>query len=97
MVSVVKNKTLIRKQYPDFNMEDKRKILYNQLSKDYELGDFDSFSSKLDDENKRKAFYDAVSKDYDLGDYDSFVSKISNPAPNKHMAIVPPLSSFSSL
>lgn len=58
-------------------MEDKRKILYNQLSKDYDLGDFDSFSSKLDDENKRKAFYDAVSKDYDLGDYDSFVSKIS--------------------
>ena len=58
-------------------MEDKRKILYNQLSKDYDLGDFDSFSAKLDDENKRKAFYDAVSKDYDLGDYDSFVSKIS--------------------
>ena len=82
MVSVVKNKTLIRKQYPDFNMEDKRKILYNQLSKDYELGDFDSFSSKLDDENKRKAFYDAVSKDYELGDFDSFVSKISNPSPN---------------
>lgn len=58
-------------------MEDKRKILYNQLSKDYDLGDFDSFSAKLDDETKRKAFYDAVSKDYDLGDYNSFVTKIS--------------------
>lgn len=74
---MVESKTLTRKQYQDFNMEDKRKILYNQLSKDYELGDFDSFSSKLDDETKRKAFYDTVSKDYDLGDYDSFVSKIS--------------------
>ena len=66
MGSVSKNKTLTRKQYLDFNnMEDKRKILYNQLSKDYDLGDFDSFSAKLDDETKRKAFYDAVSKDYD--------------------------------
>lgn len=61
-------------------MDDKRKVLYDRLSKDYELGDFDSFSAKLDDESKRKAFYDAVSKDYDLGDYESFVGKIKKPA-----------------
>lgn len=58
-------------------MNDKRKVLYEQLSKDYDLGDFDSFSAKLDDENKRKALYDAVSEEYELGDYDSFVNKIA--------------------
>lgn len=59
-------------------MDNKRKVLYDQLSKDYDLGDFESFSAKLNDEGKRKAFYDAVSKDYDLGDYESFVGKIGD-------------------
>ena len=59
-------------------MDNKRKVLYEQLSQDYELGDFNSFSANLDDENKRKAFYDAVSQDYDLGDYDDFNSKIGS-------------------
>ena len=58
-------------------MDNKRKVLYDQLSKDYDLGDFESFSTKLDDDNKRKAFYDAVSKDYDLGDYETFSGKIA--------------------
>lgn len=66
-------------------MDNKRKVLYDQLSKDYDLGDFESFSSKLDDENKRKAFYDAVSKDYDLGDYDTFSGKVTS-EPKQTMA-----------
>ena len=56
----------------------KRRILYNHLSHEYDLGDYESFSRNLDNEKKRKAFYETVSKDYDLGDYETFCKKIQN-------------------
>ena len=54
--------------------DDKRKSLYDQLTGDgYDLGDFQSFSTNLDDSTKRRNLYDAITKDnYDVGDYDSF-------------------------
>ncbi|MEG1543266.1 MAG: JAB domain-containing protein, partial [Tannerellaceae bacterium] len=58
-------------------MDDKRKVLYESLSGDgYDLGDFSSFSEKMNNPEKRKALYDAVGADYDLGDYDTFESKL---------------------
>lgn len=59
-------------------MPDKKKILYDAVSKDYNVGTFDEFSAKLNDPAKRKAFYDGVGKEYSLGTYDEFESKVSN-------------------
>ena len=60
---------------------EKLQILYDGVSKYYELGDFDTFKSKMQDEKKRRIFYDGVSKDFDLGDYETFTSKVSLPSP----------------
>lgn len=59
-------------------MDDKTKILYDQLTKDgYDIGDYNSFSNNVKDDNKRKSLYDAITKDgYDVGDYDTFSAKL---------------------
>lgn len=59
-------------------MNDKTKILYDQLTKDgYDVGDYNSFSNNVKDDNKRKSLYDAITKDgYDVGDYDTFSAKL---------------------
>ena len=58
-------------------MDDKRKTLYDALSKDgYDVGDYDSYINNLNDEAKRKSLYDAIKDVYDIGDYDSFSRNI---------------------
>lgn len=57
-------------------MPDKVKLLYDTVSKDYDVGTYEQFSSKLQDEGKRKAFYDGVGAEYDLGDYATFSGKV---------------------
>lgn len=57
-------------------MPDKIKLLYDAVSKDYDLGTLDEFSNKLKDPTKRKAFYDGVGAEYKLGDYSDFETKI---------------------
>lgn len=59
-------------------MNDKTKILYDQLTKDgYDVGDYNSFSNNVKDDNKRKNLYNAITKDgYDVGDYDTFSAKL---------------------
>ena len=54
--------------------QDKRRTLYEQLTNDgYDLGDFKSFNTNLNDSTKRRNLYDAITQDnYDVGDYDSF-------------------------
>ena len=39
---------------------EKLQILYDGASKYYELGDFDTFKSKMQDEKKRRIFYDGA-------------------------------------
>jgi len=56
--------------------DDKKKVLYDAVSKEYDLGTYDEFNQKLQDPNKRKALYDAIGEDYDLGDYDTFAKKL---------------------
>lgn len=56
--------------------EDKIKALYNTISKNYDVGGYDDFATKLQDSAKRKAFYDFASKSYDLGDYNSFEGSV---------------------
>ena len=57
-------------------MPDKVKILYDAVSKDYNVGSFEEFQTKLQDDTKRKAFYDGVSSEFDLGDFNTFSSKV---------------------
>lgn len=55
---------------------DKIKVLYDAVSKDYNIGTYDEFNQKLSDPAKRKAFYDGVGKEYQLGSFDEFEDKI---------------------
>lgn len=56
---------------------DKRKVLYDAVSKDYNVGTYEEFSQKLDNPEKRKALYTAVGESYNLGTYQDFESKIN--------------------
>ena len=61
---------------PQATIKDKTKLLYDAVSKDYNIGTYDDFSKKLQDSNKRKAFYDGVGAEYNLGTFDDFSAKI---------------------
>lgn len=76
------------------NPIDKIKVLYDAVSKDYELGTFDEFSSKLSDSSKRKAFYDEVSNSYNLGTYGEFESKVSTAKKERPMGPIPSFKEF---
>lgn len=58
------------------NGDDKIKILYDAVSKDYDLGTEQEFRTKLSNPEKRKAFFDGVGAEYDLGNFKDFESKI---------------------
>lgn len=62
--------------------KDKTKLLYDTVSKDYDLGSFDDFKAKLQNPEKRKAFYEGVGSEYNLGSYDDFEKKV-NPVKKK--------------
>ena len=66
----------IESQQPEVPVQDKTKVLYDAVSKDYNIGSYDEFSKKLQDPVKRKAFYDGVGNEYSLGTYDEFSSKV---------------------
>ena len=75
-------------------MDDKTKILYDQLTKDgYDVGDYNSFSNNVKDDNKRKTLYNTITKDgYDVGDYDIFSAKLvgnSQPTGMDNVTITP--------
>lgn len=48
--------------------------LYNNVAKDYDLPDIETFKNDMQDEGKRSKFYNTVSKDYSLPDYETFNS-----------------------
>jgi hypothetical protein len=57
--------------------EDLRK-LFDAVSARYNIGDYDSFTQKMQTPEQRKSFYDAVNKQgYDLGDYDSYEKRLN--------------------
>lgn len=58
-------------------MPDPRQKLYGALSKDFDLGTFEEFNSKMNNPESRKKLYGAVSKTMDLGDYSEFESKVA--------------------
>lgn len=75
--------------------QDKIKLLYDAVSRDYNLGTFDEFKTKMSDSTKRKAFYDGVGAEYNLGTFEEFNNKISAPiAPAVAAPIVPPVNKY---
>jgi len=58
------------------NLDSKLKLLYDNVSQHFELGDYESFKSKMANPEKRKLFYDNVGQVFELGDYESFNKKI---------------------
>jgi hypothetical protein len=56
--------------------KDKRKILYDAVSEEYDLGTYEEFNQKLDNPEKRKVLYEAVGSKYNLGTYDEFNTKV---------------------
>lgn len=57
--------------------KEKSQVLYDAVSKEYDLGTYEEFSQKLQDPEKRKAFYNGVGSTYSLGTYEEFETKIS--------------------
>lgn len=54
----------------------KKKVLYDAISKNYNLGSYEEFDKKLQDPAKRKAFYSGIGAEYNLGSFDEFENKI---------------------
>ena len=52
--------------------DDKIKSLYDHVSEDYDLRDYDTFLNAMQDEGKRRIFFDTVSADYDLKTWEEF-------------------------
>ncbi len=46
--------------------------LWQTISKEYDLPDYNQFSKDMEDATKRKSLHDAVSAEYDLPDFDQF-------------------------
>ncbi len=62
-------------------MKEPLESIYNEVSKKYDLGTFDAFSSGMQDSSKRRIFYDYIGDQYNLPDYESFELLVSSPEP----------------
>ena len=62
-------------------MKEPLESIYNEVSKKYNLGTFDAFSSGMQDSSKRRIFYDYIGDQYNLPDYESFELLVSSPEP----------------
>lgn len=60
------------KQQNDFSTQDNKRLLYQALNIDYDMGDFETFSKDVEDPVKRRRLYDEISDEYELGDYETF-------------------------
>lgn len=54
----------------------KRKILYDALSKEYNIGTFEEFNRGMADPDIRKTFWKTVNKKFDIGTFQEFENKI---------------------
>ena len=80
---------------PQVPIQNKAKLLYDAVSKDYNIGTYDEFYKKIQDPIKRKAFYDGVGNEYNLGSYDDFSNKVKKKvsgevsSPTKYPSVSP--------
>ena len=64
--------------------EKELQALYNAMSKQFDVGDWNSFKGKMQTTDQRKNFYDAINKNgYDLGDYNEFEGRIAGTVKKK--------------
>ena len=55
--------------------------LYDQVSEYYDIGDFETFSKKMQDPNSRKSLYNQlVDLNFELPSYEEYELKISSPS-----------------
>ena len=55
------------------------KKFYDNISVENDVGDYDTFKSKMLTKENRKKFYDKISVENDVGDYDDFEKRLSTP------------------
>lgn len=54
--------------------------LYSAVSAQFDIGDFDTFKSRMQTTEDRRKFYDAVSENgFDLGDYNQYEARLGKP------------------
>lgn len=67
--------------------EDNLKKLHTEISKVYDIGNYDEFKSKMGTKDLRKKFFDAMSaENFDLGDYAQYESRLSEVVTNNVVA-----------
>ncbi|GAB2685201.1 hypothetical protein GCM10027037_03330 [Mucilaginibacter koreensis] len=71
---------------PTPSEQDKIKLLYDAVSKDYDIGSEQEFRTKLQNPAKQRAFYDGVGAEYQLGTFDEFRQKIGAHQPKTQQA-----------
>ena len=69
--------------------EDKLKKFYDKFSNDYDLPEYDTFMSDMQDETKRKTLYDNLSKDYELPVFETFTMEMGMKKPAKQSYSTP--------
>jgi hypothetical protein len=59
------------------------KKLWTKLGEKYDIGDWESFKSKMITKEQRKKFYDKISEKMDIGSYEDFEKRLSQPQPEE--------------
>jgi len=59
------------------------KKLWTKLGEKYDIGDWESFKSKMITKEQRKKFYDKISEKMDIGSYEDFEKRLSQPQPKE--------------
>jgi hypothetical protein len=54
------------------------KNLWTKLSDKFDIGDYETFKSKMLTKERRKAFYDKISEKFDIGSYDDFEIRLTS-------------------
>ena len=57
--------------------QDSLQRLYDGVSAHLDIGDYDTFTGKMQNPDSRKRFYDQVSQNLDIGEFTQFESKVS--------------------
>ena len=64
-------------------LESLQKLYNGVTSQRIDIGDFDTFKTKMQNPKSRRSFYDQVSGlGIDIGDYETFELKVSSPSPS---------------
>lgn len=56
--------------------KDMLRVIFDGVSEDFDLGEYDDFITNMKDEKTRKSFYNQVSTTYDLGEFPHFEGQI---------------------